>query len=147
MPDIVHQVGIEADPEKVFHAIATVDGLKGWWTDNIVGDSKVGLAMEFRFPNTGPVMEVLELTSPKFIKWKCTDCIEEWIGTELTFEIEKHDDDLTKVKFAQRGWREETPLYAHCNLKWGMFMLSLKEYIETGQGRAFPNDIKIDRDR
>jgi hypothetical protein len=29
-------------------------------------------------------------------------------------------------------------------MKWGTFMLSLKDLVETGEGRPSPNDIKID---
>jgi hypothetical protein len=29
-------------------------------------------------------------------------------------------------------------------MKWATFMLSLRDYLETGKGRPFPNDIQID---
>ena len=32
MPDILHRVGIDATPEKVFNALATIEGLRGWWS-------------------------------------------------------------------------------------------------------------------
>jgi hypothetical protein len=32
----------------------------------------------------------------------------------------------------------------HCSTKWGVFLLSLKSLLETGKGRAAPNEIKLD---
>ena len=32
------------------------------------------------------------------------------------------------------------------NLKWAVFLMSLKDVIETGTGNPFPNDIHIDHD-
>ena len=37
MPDILHRVGIKASPEEVYKALATRDGLAGWWTTNTKG--------------------------------------------------------------------------------------------------------------
>jgi len=105
----------------------------------------MGARLEFRFPNTGPVMEVIELAQNENVKWKCVDCVEEWIDTILEFDINRDEKkDLTFVTFSHRGWGEENSMFAHCNMKWAVFMLSLKEYCETGKGRAFPNDIKVD---
>ena len=31
MPDILHSVGINATPKKVFEALSTIDGISHWW--------------------------------------------------------------------------------------------------------------------
>jgi len=33
---------------------------------------------------------------------------------------------------------------AHCSMKWATFLLSLREFVETGTGKPSPRDIKID---
>jgi hypothetical protein len=33
----------------------------------------------------------------------------------------------------------------HCSTKWGTFLMSLKSFVETGKGAAFPNDVHIGR--
>lgn len=38
--DIVHRVGIKAPLSKVYAALATIDGLSGWWTRDTSGTSK-----------------------------------------------------------------------------------------------------------
>ncbi len=145
MPDIVHRVGIRASQEKVFKALATLEGLKGWWTKYIEGEPEVGMIVHFRFPNGGPDMKIKTLKNPFRVQWECVAGIEEWIGTKLNFEIaKKKGSRLTFVLFSHRGWKKESSTFAHCSLKWGVFLLSLKQYLETGRGRPFPRDIKIE---
>ncbi|MFT7538860.1 MAG: hypothetical protein ACI9F2_001011 [Lysobacterales bacterium] len=144
MSDITHKVLINGSIENVYNAVATVDGLKGWWTEHVDGESAEGSKVSFYFPETGPSMEVLELFPSEFIKWKCVDGIDEWKDTIITFEIEVKDG-MTELLFAQSGWADETSFFAHCNTKWAVFMVSLKEYVESGKGRPFPNDINIDK--
>jgi uncharacterized protein YndB with AHSA1/START domain len=47
MVDIIHRVGIKAQPAKVYAALATVEGVAGWWTKDTTGESKVGGTMTF----------------------------------------------------------------------------------------------------
>jgi hypothetical protein len=76
--------------------------------------------------------------------WKCVAGPEEWLGTTIEFRFQKNEDGNTGLYFTHRGWAEETPFHYHCSMKWASFLLSLKEYLELGRGRPFPNDIQID---
>ena len=42
MADIRHRVGIAASREQVYEALATREGLSGWWTRDTAGDPAVG---------------------------------------------------------------------------------------------------------
>lgn len=141
MSDIVHKITVKTSKDKVFDAVATVVGLKGWWTTHVEGDSLEGEKLQFLFPKEGPAMEVLEI-SADFIKWRCADGPDEWKNTIVTFDLEEKDG-ITEILFAQSGWEDESDFFAHCNTKWAVFMLSLKEYCETGKGRPYPEDISI----
>ena len=143
MADIVHRISINASSEKVFRAVSTVDGLKGWWTGYVDGASQEGKQLTFRFPESGPVMDVLELQPNEFVKWKCVDGVDEWKGTIVTFELEEQNGS-TDLLFAQSGWEEQSNFFAQCNTKWAVFLLSLKEFCEDGEGHPFPEDIKIE---
>ena len=33
---------------------------------------------------------------------------------------------------------------AHCSMKWAAFLLSLRDWVETGAGQPSPDDLKID---
>jgi uncharacterized protein YndB with AHSA1/START domain len=149
MAEIFHRVGIKGSPEKVFRALSTIEGLAGWWTTDTSGISDVGKSITFQFrdPN-GKIkgemgMEVVMQEPFKRVQWKCVKGPEEWIGTEITFDL-KQENEFTIVLFGHRNWKEFNEFTAHCSTKWGVFMMSLKELIETGKGKPAPSDIKID---
>jgi hypothetical protein len=67
----------------------------------------------------------------------------EWIDTKISWEL-KQEDDWTSVLFKHRGWKEAVDFMHHCSTKWGVFLLSLKSFLETGKGAPNPNDLKLD---
>ena len=69
---------------------------------------------------------------------------EEWLGTFFEFRFATEDGGLTALYFTHGDWQEETPFHFHCSMKWARFLLSLKEYVELGKGRPFPDDIQIE---
>jgi hypothetical protein len=77
------------------------------------------------------------------VRWRCVDGPEEWIGTDITFELSQQDDQ-TIIIFGHRNWREAVEFTAHCSMKWAVFLLSLREYVENGKGKPSPHDLKID---
>ena len=149
MSDIIHRVGIKARPSKVYAALATIEGLAGWWTKETSGVSKPGGTIEFQFSTPGGEriggmsMEVLALERDKAVRWRCKAGPEEWIGTDLDFRLAQ-DGDYTIVRFGHRNWREAVEFTEHCSTKWATFLLSLKDLIEKGKGRPAPEDVKID---
>jgi uncharacterized protein YndB with AHSA1/START domain len=149
MVNIIHRVGIKAPLQKVYEALSTIEGISGWWTQHTTGISQPGQIIVVRFLSAeekelGSMnMEVKALEPGKKVHWTFITGPEEWIGTDAIFDLHQ-EGDYTIVLFGHRNWREEVEFMAHCNMKWGIFMLSLKELVETGKGRPSPNDIKID---
>ena len=88
-------------------------------------------------------MEVKALEPSKKVHWYFTAGPEEWIGTDVIFDLHE-EGDYTIVLFGHRNWREEVEFTSHCSMKWAIFLLSLKELVENGKGRPSPDDIKID---
>jgi uncharacterized protein YndB with AHSA1/START domain len=105
MPDILHKVGIKStSPGDVYNALATIDGLSGWWTTDTRGESKVGGELKFRFGDGGFDMKVLELEPGKRVAWQVADGPEEWLGTKISFDL-KQNGDWTVVLFKHQGWK------------------------------------------
>jgi uncharacterized protein YndB with AHSA1/START domain len=149
MIDITHRIGIAAPATKIYAALATIEGLAGWWTRSTSGTSAPGGQIEFVFDSPsgermGSVTAVVLALQPKRrVHWRCTAGPQEWIGTELSFDLQE-DGGLTIVRFGHRHWREAVEFMEHCSMKWATFLLSLKSLVETGQGRPAPGDLKID---
>jgi len=141
MANICLTVGAKASAKNMMAGLNTLNGLKSWWTSDTTGDTSEGGTILFRFGGGGMDMKVLESTASKIV-WECTGGPDEWIGTKVTFTIQEKDGE-SELMFKHAGWAEETPFHHHCSMKWASFLLSLKGYLETGKGRAFPNDIQI----
>ena len=142
MVDILHKVGVKAEPDEVYAALATRKGLAGWWTTDTHGESAVDEVLQFRFEQGGADMQVVELQPDKRVAWRVVGGPDEWLGTELTFDLAK-DGDYTSVLFKHGGWREPVDFMHHCSTKWAVYLLSLKKLLETGRGEPAPNDVQI----
>lgn len=149
MVNIVHRIGIKAPAALVYKALTTIEGLSHWWTEETQGDGKVGGKIDFTFRSPKGefmgkfVMEVKELNDQKDVRWRCLEGPPDWIGTEITFQLSEQDGQ-TIVLFGHRDWRKEVEATYHCSMKWATFLLSLREYVETGKGKPSPHDLKID---
>ncbi|MGV6857853.1 MAG: SRPBCC family protein [bacterium] len=146
MPDIIHRIGIARPASEVFAALTTDEGLSRWWTNDTTGAGDVGSIIQFSFNDTSLQFEVTELEADSLVHWKHRGTMPDaWMGTDITFQLTPQKDQ-TYVLFKHAHWKEATDFMAHCSTKWAVFMLSLKDVLETGQGQPFPNDIHIDHD-
>ena len=146
MVEIIHRIGIACTPADVFGALTIVEGLSRWLTTDTSGAGATGSIIEFPFNGMGPDFEVVELERDALVRWRHSGEIPEaWIGTEVLFHL-KSEGNQTYVFFSHSNWKERSEFMGHCSTKWGVFLLSLKEAIETGKGRPFPNDVHIDHD-
>lgn len=146
--DIIHRVGIKAPPSKVYAALATTEGIAGWWTQDTTGASKPGSAIDLQFRKADSVigtmtMKVMSLKPDQQVHWRFTAGPQEWIGTDVVFDLAEADGQ-TIVSFGHNNWPEARAFMSHCSMKWATFLLSLRELVETGKGRPSPHDLKID---
>ena len=126
----------------MYAAVTEEEGLKAWWTPMVEAKAETGSVAKFRFGDGahGPDMEIIQLEAGRKAVWKCTAGIDDWIGTEITFDIQPSDSGSI-LRFSHAGWEEASDFYAHCNCKWGFFLgVSLKNYVETGKDNPAPED-------
>lgn len=143
MADILHRIGVEhSTPQRVYDALSTLDGPSGWWAEKTTGDTGPGGVLEFRFGPGGIDMQVVELDPGRVVRWEVVGGPEEWIGTEVRFDI-RQDGDWTIVLFRHEGWREPVEFMSHCSTKWATYLVSLKQLLETGTGAPDPRDLLI----
>jgi uncharacterized protein YndB with AHSA1/START domain len=147
MVDIVHRVGIKAPLDQAYRALATREGVAGWWTADTSGDSKVGGMLKTVFTADGKVLggfdlKVLELQPGKRVLWQVVEGPAEWMGTRIGFDLHQ-EDDFAIVLFKHEGWKEPVEFMYHCSTKWAVFLMSLKALVETGKGQPSPSDVQI----
>ena len=138
MADILHRVGIKASPARVFKALTTVAGLQHWWTTETSGTAGRGGTIDFGFCR----MNVVEFRTNSLVRWKCTGGPSDWMNTEVSFKLVRKEGQ-TFVMFRHAKWKRPVEFMHHCSTKWAVFLLSLRDWLERGEGRPAPYDLKI----
>ena len=140
MASIKHLFHINVSKEKVFEVLTTIKGLSSWWTTKTSGDTKSGGIIQFLFDDMGgPEMKVKEIQPNESVTWECVGGPEGWIGHIFSFHLDMNDNK-TRVRFEQSGWKETDDFYASCNFSWGRYMESLRHLCQTGKGEAFGSE-------
>lgn len=139
MYDIYHRIGIDAIPGKVFNALTTLEGLRGWWVSSATGSGAKGGLINFGFCD----MQVIAAEPDKLVRWRCTRGPDEWLNTEITFQLDWKKDQ-TFVLFKHANWKEPVEFMYHCSTKWATFLLSLRDLLEKSEGHPLPHDLKIE---
>jgi uncharacterized protein YndB with AHSA1/START domain len=134
--DIRINVVINATTEKVYSAVTTQEGLESWWCKQTTAKPELGFVNVFTFGKFQNEMKTTTLTPNKKVEWKCVNSIEEWMGTEISFDMEEKDGKVI-VRFAHAGWRAVTDTFAGCTYDWAKFLKSLKSFCETGSGTPY----------
>jgi uncharacterized protein YndB with AHSA1/START domain len=136
MADIMHLVKIGAPPERVYAALTTPEGVRGWWTRDADLDGAAGGTGTFRFHGGSDVttVAVRELEPPLHVMWKTLSSFRpEWEGTTIVFDL-RVDASGTVLSFAHRGFETADERYAMTTTGWGVYLASLRHYLETGTG-------------
>jgi len=142
--EIWHELLVNASQKEVYEAVTDPKKLAHWWTTGARGESGIGRRLEFWFGDfRGAVMEVTALNADELVRWRVVDGgSTDWIDTEVEFRIFR-DHDRTFLHFRHSNWREDAMQFPHCSMGWAIFLLSLKEFVETGKGRPYPYDMPV----
>ncbi|MDA1359023.1 SRPBCC domain-containing protein [Glycomyces luteolus] len=145
MVDILHRIAVEGkDSQETYDALATLEGLSRWWTENTTGATDVGGEISFKFENGEFGMKVVEAEPGKRVLWEVVGGdVPEWIGTKIHWDL-REEGEYTVVLFKHEGWREPIEFMHHCSTKWGSFLMSFKQFLETGRGAPWPHDVHVD---
>lgn len=143
MANICLSVGTKSDAGRIVRALNSVEGLKSWWTDGVAGNPAQGGTLAFRFGGNGGFDMRVVKSDDRQVQWECIGGPDDWVGTRVEFDIQPGDRQ-NMLMFRHAGWRAENPHFHHCSTKWATFLLSLRDEVERGEGRPFPNDVKIE---
>jgi uncharacterized protein YndB with AHSA1/START domain len=142
--EIWHEITINAAPRDIYRALTNLDELAHWWTTDTRGKPTLGGTLEFWFGAFHQDMEVVALTPSELVRWRCkTTGMDEWAGTEIEFQIFRDAQGRTQLHFRHSKWRDDAGMFPHCSMRWAVFLISLKEFVETGKGRPFPFDMPV----
>jgi uncharacterized protein YndB with AHSA1/START domain len=139
--DLEITLTFDQTPEEVFSAVTNV---RGWWSEGLQGHSeKPGDVFTYRHGSVHRSKHrVLQVEIGKLVTWETLDADlshaknpREWIGTKVRFEITKKGTQ-TQLRFVHLGLVPELDCFESCSKGWRYYVgISLKQLIETGQGR------------
>jgi uncharacterized protein YndB with AHSA1/START domain len=135
------RVTVRAPRERVFDALATLEGPRGWWTPLVTGSAARGGELHFAFEGVIDkiVMRVDVARRPSAVHWSCVEHSghPEWVGTQLAFYIVERGPEESELRLRHIGLVPELDCYDVCERGWMHFLPSIAAYVERGQGSPF----------
>ena len=142
MPVVLHLLMIHAPRERVYEAIATAEGVRNWFSRDADLEPTVGGSGEIRFAGGQRItrVEIEQLEPAERVVWKVVSAaMPTWADTRIEFGMAAADDG-TMLRFAHRGFVDTDDFFAMSATAWANFLISLKQYAETGEGTPHPDD-------
>ncbi len=143
MASVRHRVGIRGSPGEIFGSLVEPSGLTGWWATSASGSSVAGSALELTFGELVTLsFEIRDLKADSQVRLACSSELFPWRGSRLEFFLEEAEDQVF-VTLTHSNDDADDESFLYFNTKWPIYLLSLRDFIETGTGRPYPDDIKI----
>src|SRR5579871_4493576 len=128
-------------------AFAAINNPRGWWSQEIEGDTnRLGAEFKYHYQDVHRAsFKITEFVPNQKVVWHVVDNYfnftqdkNEWIGTDIVFEIEAKGDQ-TEVRFTHVGLVPAYECYDVCANAWGSYVThSLRDLITTGKGQPNP---------
>lgn len=140
-------VVLAATPDRVYAALTTPEGLRGWWTTDCDVATTLGGESTFRFGETFARMRIDALDPGRAVRWTCTAQhhaapglarADEWVGTHVNFSLAPRADGGTELALVHAGLTRRLACYEICHDGWTHYLtVSLKRYVEEGRGAPY----------
>lgn len=132
MPEIDHEIKINATPEQVFAALSTHEGVSSWQTPHAEGTGAVGSQWRFKFTGRAEFdWEIVESEPPSRLVWRCTRGPGDSVGTTATFLVSR-SGDRTLLELSHAGWPGTHGNFRKCNTIWAVLLHHIQQYVQTG---------------
>lgn len=138
-----HQIGVVGDINKIYRAMHEPERLDGWWATKTEGIPEVGRRLDLHFLDVVTLsFKVDALEENTFVHLHCISGPGPWLDSELAFSF-KQDSDQVWVNLVHENEAASDDDFLYFSTKWPCYLLSLRDLIETGNGRPYPNEVKI----
>jgi Activator of Hsp90 ATPase homolog 1-like protein len=139
MATILLRVPVDAEPKALYDAVASTQGVNGWWSNHTHGPDGVGSTMKVAFPDAPMTFdfEVAEDVPDTRIRWHCLAGPPEWVGTDLAFDVQTDDDGQTSVLFTHDGWQTTEESFPFIAYSWAQILPRLKQLAEEGRAQPY----------
>jgi uncharacterized protein YndB with AHSA1/START domain len=138
--EIRHATFVRADPERVYEAFTTAEGLDAWFTVGASVDPRPGGQIQFRWQDWGPDRVTGEDGGPVLEAIRPQRFVFQWHPESDSYATTVEVDFLcteggTNVRLREHGY-QDTPTSRRCLVDcaagWGEALTLLKVYVEHG---------------
>jgi len=141
MATILLRMPVDTEPKAVYESLVTSDGVNGWWSNHTQGPEGIRSIMKVAFPDAPMTFdfEVTEETPGERVAWNCLAGPPEWIGTDISFDIQTDDQGNTSVLFSHGGWATAKESFPFIAYSWAQILPRLKKLSESNERDPFFN--------
>jgi uncharacterized protein YndB with AHSA1/START domain len=144
--DYTRSLDVQAPVERLFDAIATLEGVRGWWTPRVSGSDEAGATMRLEFEGLDEHIDlrVVATKRPSRVEWSVVEhtSLDDWDGTTIRFEIAPDGASASRLAFQHVGLSPRLECYDQCEAGWDHFLGSLVAFIERGAGAPYSSKRK-----
>lgn len=138
-----HRIGVRGEIGQIHESLIQPERLSGWWASKAEGSPEIGSVLRLEFSGLASLsFSITALEAPETVVLECVDGPGAWSGSELRFDL-RHDGEQTFVTLTHQNPAASDEDFLYFSTKWPVYLLSLRDLIETGSGRPYPGDIKI----
>ena len=143
MAKVCHQVGVVGAIDDIYRVLHQPAGLTGWWATTADGVPEVGGVLDLHFAGLATLsFRIEDLRENEGVCLRCVSGPGPWQECSLTFSL-RQDRDQVWVRLDHENAAASEDDFLYFSTKWPCYLLSLKDLMETGQGRPYPNEAKI----
>jgi len=132
---VLMQFDIDAEPDKVRHALETQDGISAWWSKRTALNEN---ALRVSFPDQPQPFEFEVRNGGDQVDWVTGAFPPWWKGTTIRWIVEPNPERPgTRLHFSHRDYDPGNPVIPIVTPAWALIIQRLKGYAETGTRQPF----------
>ena len=132
---VLMQFDIDAEPDKVRHALETQDGISAWWSKRTALNEDT---LRVSFPDQLQPFEFEVRNGGDQFDWVTGAFPPWWKGTTIRWIVEPNPERPgTRLHFSHRDYDPGNPVIPIVTPAWALIIQRLKGYAETGTRQPF----------
>ncbi|MGO9803741.1 MAG: SRPBCC family protein [Steroidobacteraceae bacterium] len=144
MADIIHELTVKSVPARVFHSMATPQGLTQWWAQSCTGKAHEGAEYLLGF---GPEYQwrgrVTHYVPDAQFELEITTAHPDWTNTRVGCELRPEGRESTRVRFYHIGWPAENEHWRVSCYCWAMYLRVMRRFLEHGEVVPYERRLEV----
>ncbi|HYB66402.1 MAG TPA: SRPBCC domain-containing protein [Steroidobacteraceae bacterium] len=138
MADIIQEFTVRTGLPRVFHAMATPQGLTHWWTQSSSGKPEEGAEYQLHFgPDYAWRARVTRYEPDVAFELEMTEAHPDWMNTRVGCVLKPEGRESTRVRFYHTGWPGENQHWRVSCYCWAMYLRIMRRYLEHGESVSY----------